>query len=78
MEKSKQGIYATSYCIKAQIREYKARLHKTNYVEGLGVKNNKEPKDKVLLNFIELDNTRYFNPISKIDSVMVPKHTLSS
>ena len=40
MEKSKQGIYATSYCIKGLIREYKAPLKKTNYVEGLGVNNN--------------------------------------
>ena len=65
MEKSKQGIYATSYCIKGQIREYKARLNKTNYIEGLGVRNIKEPKDKVLLNFIELDNTKFFNTFFK-------------
>ena len=78
MEKSKQGIYATSYCIKGQIREYKARLNKTNYIEGLGVRNIKEPKDKVLLNFNKIENTIYFNPISKIDCALVPKHTLSS
>ena len=38
VQKSKQGIYATSYCIKGQIREYKARLNKKNYIKGLGVK----------------------------------------
>ena len=28
LEKSKQGLYSTDYCIKAQIRDYKAKLNK--------------------------------------------------
>ena len=46
LEKSKQGLYSTDYCIKAQIRDYKVKLNKENYVENLGEKPYREPKDK--------------------------------
>ena len=63
LEKSRQGLYATDYCIKAQIWKYKAKLHKENYVEGLGDKNHREPKDKICSNYNKLEETMYFNPI---------------
>ena len=65
LEKNKQGLYSTDYCIKAQIRDYKAKLNKENYVENLGEKLYREPKDKIRSNFCIIEEQMYFNPISK-------------
>ena len=78
LEKSIQGIYVSNFDINYQLRIFKAKMSKNDYIQRLGQENlRNSPKQKVQLNFNSLEMGIFYNPIMSIDKVKIQQHNIN-